>query len=310
MGLAGNRKGHWVLSGQGQGPAKGHPAIQRWEPAASFPMLLGSLGCLKTKSVPVLDIPSDQQLGPRAACHRVSRHLDSLFCLGPLEKVVTGQREGRPFTITPPLAPPHSCLAFIWQNGAYQSHQLNKHTNPRLVRKNTLPELFISCSQALHTAHCQKHRREPEAKQWGPSSPLWRWRVAFPSLALSCLPFRLSHLPSSLLVPSSSTLFSGRPCQWVSYGPHRTPSSVCFLTGDNGPAGGLWNGGGTGMIRAHTRQAGATSSLILPGPPWTPSPCPPPPPSLLWPCVLGASLASAPPVWPPWKQRLQLQSPL
>lgn len=160
--------------------------------------VVGSLRCLKTKSVPVLDIPRDEQLGPGAACHRVSRHLDSLFCLGPLEKVVTGQREGRPFTITPPLAPPQSCLAFIWQNGAYQNHQLNKHTNPRLVRKNTLPELFISCSQALHTAHCQKHRRGPEAVQWGPSSPLWRWRVAYPSgLALSAF----SPQPSPFLPP-------------------------------------------------------------------------------------------------------------
>lgn len=159
---------------------RGQPRdIQRWELAASFPMWQGSLGCLKTRSVPVLDIPRDQQLGPRAACHRVSRHLASLFCLGPQ------QREGRPFTITPPLAPPRGCLAFIWQNGAYQSHQLNKHTNPRLVRKNTLPELFISCSQALPTAHCQKHRREPEAVQWGLSSR--SGGGGWPSLAWPCL---------------------------------------------------------------------------------------------------------------------------
>lgn len=188
-----------------------------------------SLGCLKTRSVPVLDIPKDQQLGLRAACHRVSRHLDSLFCLGPLEGVITRQREGRPFIITPPLALPHSRLAFIWQNGAYQSHQLNKHTNPRLVRKNTLPELFISCSQALHTAHCQKHRREPEAVQWGLSPLLWRWRVVCPSPALPCLPFRLSLLSSSLLVPSPSTVLSGSPCQWVSSSPHRTPLQ-CLLS--------------------------------------------------------------------------------
>lgn len=210
----------WSGSGASQGTSC-HPEMGA---SGQLSHVVGSLGCLKTKSVPVLDIPRDRQLGPRAACHRVSRYLDCLYCRGPLEKVVTGQREGRPFTITPPLAPPHSCLAFIWQNGAYQSHQLNKHTNPRLVRKNTLPELFISCSQALHTAHCQKHRREPEAVQWGPSSLLWRWRVAFPSLAWPCLPFRLSHLPSSLLVPSP--LFSGSPCQWVSSGPHRTPPTV------------------------------------------------------------------------------------
>lgn len=123
----------------------------------------------------------------------------TLLCLGPLGEVITqdsGRDEEGPFTTSPPLAPPHSCLAFIWQNGAYQSHQLNKHTNPRLVRKNTQPELFISCSQALHTAHCQKHRRGPEAGQWGLSSLLWRWRVASPTpaSAASLLPsLSLAH---------------------------------------------------------------------------------------------------------------------
>lgn len=110
MGLAGNRRGHWVLSGQAQGPAKGHPEMGA---SGQLSHVAGSLECLKTRSVPVLDIPRDQQLGPRAACHGVSRHLASLFCLGPLEEVITGQREGRPFTITPPLAPPRGCLAFI-----------------------------------------------------------------------------------------------------------------------------------------------------------------------------------------------------
>lgn len=58
-------------------------------------------------------------------------------------------RMGQRQETQPRQAPPHDCLAFIWQTGAYHSHQLNKHTNPRLVRKTPLPELFISCSQAL-----------------------------------------------------------------------------------------------------------------------------------------------------------------
>lgn len=146
--------------------------------------VVGSLGCLETGSVPVLDTARDQQLGPGQHAP-VSRHLDPPLLGTPGGGYNPGfrTRRGRPFTTSPPLAPPRSCLAFIWQNGAYQSHQLNKHTNPRLVRKNTQPELFISCSQALHTAHCQKHRRGPEAGQRGLSSLLWRWRVASPTPA-------------------------------------------------------------------------------------------------------------------------------
>lgn len=135
----------------------------------------GSLDCLETRPVPVLDTPRDRQLGP-------GQHATK--CPGTLTRLLPGtlgggynlgfrtERRKAPLQQPRPLAPPHSCLAFIWQNGAYQSHQLNKHTNPRLVRKNTQPEHFISCSQALHTAHCQKHRRGPEAVQWGPSSLL------------------------------------------------------------------------------------------------------------------------------------------
>lgn len=77
-----------------------------------------------------------------------------------------GTQKGRPLYDTPPQAPPHGCLASILQNGAYQSHQLNKHTNPRLVRENPLPELFISCSQALSTAPCQQHRRSSDCCAW------------------------------------------------------------------------------------------------------------------------------------------------
>lgn len=91
---------------------------------------------------------------------------DPLPCRGSLGKGGSNprpwDREGRPLYDTPPQAPPHGCLAFISQNGAYQSHQLNKHTNPRLVRENPLPELFISCSQAPSTAPCQQHRRSPD----------------------------------------------------------------------------------------------------------------------------------------------------
>lgn len=81
--------------------------------------------------------------------------------------------------------------------------------------------------------------------------------MAFPTLALPRLPLRLSHLPSSLVVPGPLPPF---PRALVS--PHRTPSSVCFLAGDNGPAGGLWNSRGTEMVLAHTRQAGAASAPI------------------------------------------------
>lgn len=124
--------------------------------------------------------------------------------------------------------------------------------------------------------------------------------MVFLALAFPCLPFRLSHLP--FLVPSPSPLFSGNPC------PH--PLHVCFLTGDNGPAGGLWNSGGTGKILTQTRQGRCCllSYPVLPSPYWTLSP--PMAPQFAVPCLLGALLASASSAWLPRKQELQLQSPV
>lgn len=106
----------------------------------------------------ILDSPERMGTGHPSTLTR------NLPCLGSLgEGITSGQRGGRP------QAPPHGCSAFIWQNGAYQNHQLNKHTNPRLVRENPLPELFISCSQAPRTAPCQQHRRRPDCYTAGVS---------------------------------------------------------------------------------------------------------------------------------------------
>ena len=55
------------------------------------------------------------------------------------------------------------------------------------------------------------------------------------------------------------------------------PPSVCFLTGDNGPAGGLRASGGAGKVLAGTRRAGAGLHLLS-SPAW---PTPPEPVSLI-----------------------------
>lgn len=126
-------------------------------------------------------------------------------------------------------------------------------------------------------------------------------------LAMPCLPSRLSHLPSSLLVPSPSTLFSGSPCQWVSSGPHRTPLQ-CLLS--------HWGQWASWWPEEQWRDRDDPGSYeegrccfisypVPPSPPWTLSHWSP---SLLWPCLLGAFLASASPVWLPWKQGLNRSS--
>lgn len=84
------------------------------------------------------------------------------------------QEEG-PF-LTPSPGPASWLLGFYLAEQAYRNPQLSKHTNPRLVRENPLPELFISCSQAPRCP-CQQHRRRPDCGTGGssfrsPPSPL------------------------------------------------------------------------------------------------------------------------------------------
>lgn len=126
--------------------------------------------------------------------------------------------------------------------------------------------------------------------------------MAFPTLALPRLPLRLSHLPSSLVVPGPLPLFSRSSCQWVDISellPTQNPLQ-CLLS-----RWGQWASwwpveqqrerDGTGSHK--TGRCCFSSYPVLPGPHWT-----------LWPCPLGAFLASASSTWLPWKRGLQLWS--
>jgi hypothetical protein len=79
---------------------------------------------------------------------------------------------------------------------------------------------------------------------------------------------RVSAAPCSLLAPAQggsplAAPVGGLVCMSEPLPTTEPPSSVCFLTGDNRPAGGLWDSGGAGMVLAGTRQAGAVPCLIL-----------------------------------------------
>lgn len=126
--------------------------------------------------------------------------------------------------------------------------------------------------------------------------------MAFPTLALPHLLLRLSHLPSSLVVPGPLPLFSRSSCQWVDISellPTQNPLQ-CLLS-RWGQWASWWpveqqrDRDGTGSHK--TGRCCFSFYPVLPGPHWT-----------LWPCPLGAFLASASSTWLPWKQGLQLWS--
>lgn len=123
--------------------------------------------------------------------------------------------------------------------------------------------------------------------------------MAFPTLALPCLPQPPPFLP---LVPGPLPLFSRSSCQWVDISellPTQNPLQ-CLLS-----RWGQWaswrsveqqrDRDGTGSHK--TGRCCFSSYPVLPSPHWT-----------LWPCPLGAFLASASSTWLPWKRGLQLWS--